>query len=229
MSEDWFGAQQGQVNKELKEEIVDTALKHHIMTKYTSFVAVDDSIKTKGEPGEKVNVPVEMPDGVSREAIFGRGNMNRPTAAPVRAKLMNLTNFAYSNFGNANLGSVNYGGAAAGVGIPGGFMTQNISGVQTRQMQSFKKRESDRKDQESSAAEASPIDKGQAKDKDQNLVVTIKIKTATLSAKNKKALKALGATIISQSKEIKLSLPASKLKELAKLDFIVSVKLIEKE
>ncbi|OPZ89787.1 MAG: Vault protein inter-alpha-trypsin [bacterium ADurb.Bin425] len=229
MSEDWFGAQQGQVNKELKEEIVDTALKHHIMTKYTSFVAVDDSIKTKGEPGEKVNVPVEMPDGVSREAIFGRGNMNRPTAAPVRAKLMNLTNFAYSNFGNANLGSVNYGGAAAGVGIPGGFMTQNISGVQTRQMQSFKKRESDRKDQESSAAEASPIDKGQAKDKDQNLVLTIKIKTATLTAKNKKALKALGATIISQGKEIKLSLPASKLKELAKLDFIVSVKLIEKE
>lgn len=72
MSEDWFGAQQGTVNKEIKEEIIATALKHHIMTQYTSFVAVDDSVKTKGDKADKVDVPVEMPDGVSREGVFGK-------------------------------------------------------------------------------------------------------------------------------------------------------------
>lgn len=80
MSEDWFGAQQGQVNKEIKDELIATALKHHIMTQYTSFVAVDDSVKTKGDKAEKVNVPIEMPDGVSREGVFG----NAPGSAMPR-------------------------------------------------------------------------------------------------------------------------------------------------
>jgi Ca-activated chloride channel family protein len=71
MSEDWFGAQQGTVNKEIKDEIVATALKHHIMTQYTSFVAVDNSRKTDGDKATKTDVPIEMPDGVSEQGVFG--------------------------------------------------------------------------------------------------------------------------------------------------------------
>jgi len=71
MSEDWFGAQSGNPNKEIKDEIVKTALDHHIMTQYTSFVAVEEKYVTEGgKPILKV-VPVEMPDGVSREGVFG--------------------------------------------------------------------------------------------------------------------------------------------------------------
>lgn len=71
MSEDWMGAQRGEINKELKEEITKTALDYHIMTQYTSFVAVEEKKVTKGGVLQTVDVPVEMPDGVSREATLG--------------------------------------------------------------------------------------------------------------------------------------------------------------
>jgi Ca-activated chloride channel family protein len=73
MSEDWFGAQSGKPNKEIKDEIVQTALDHHIMTQYTSFVAVEEKYVTKGGKPTLEVVPVEMPDGVSREGVFGEG------------------------------------------------------------------------------------------------------------------------------------------------------------
>ncbi len=71
MSQDWSGAQQGQLNQELKDEIIATALEHHIMTQFTSFVAVEEKTVTKGGESQTVTVPVEMPDGVSREGVFG--------------------------------------------------------------------------------------------------------------------------------------------------------------
>ncbi|MBX9669702.1 MAG: VIT and VWA domain-containing protein [Candidatus Obscuribacterales bacterium] len=79
MSEDWFGAQQGNPNKEIKDEIVKTALDHHIMTQYTSFVAVDTSKVTKGGEATTKPVEVEMPDGVSREGVFGQSTNVRGT------------------------------------------------------------------------------------------------------------------------------------------------------
>lgn len=75
MAEDWFGAQGGSVNKELKEEIIKVALDHHIMTQYTSFVAVEEKSVTKGGPPTTIPVPVEMPQGVSRKGVFGEQQM----------------------------------------------------------------------------------------------------------------------------------------------------------
>ncbi len=77
MSEDWFGAQRGNPNKEIKDEIVQTALAHHIMTQYTSFVAVEEKYVTKGGKPTLEVVPVEMPDGVSREGVFGDRNIQQ--------------------------------------------------------------------------------------------------------------------------------------------------------
>lgn len=76
MSEDWFGAQSGNPNKEIKDEIVQTALAHHIMTQYTSFVAVEEKYVTKGGKPTLEVVPVEMPDGVSREGVFGHEGLH---------------------------------------------------------------------------------------------------------------------------------------------------------
>lgn len=74
MSADWFGAQQGSVKDELKKEIVATALQHHIMTQYTSFVAVEEkTVQENGKP-KTVVVPVEMPEGVSYEGVFGESS-----------------------------------------------------------------------------------------------------------------------------------------------------------
>src|SRR5262249_19627577 len=83
MSEDYFGAQRGGVNKELKEEIIETALSHHIMTQYTSFVAVEEKVITDGGKPKTVAVPVEMPEGVTYENVFGdegTGVMAKPKA-----------------------------------------------------------------------------------------------------------------------------------------------------
>jgi Ca-activated chloride channel family protein len=71
MSEDWTGAQNSQMRGDLKEAIVQLSLKFRLMTQFTSFVAVEETTVTKGGVPTKVEVPVEMPHGVSYEGIFG--------------------------------------------------------------------------------------------------------------------------------------------------------------
>lgn len=60
LARDFLGAHQGELKKELKQMIVATALEHHIMTPYTSFLAVETKRRVEGVP-EKVVVPVMMP------------------------------------------------------------------------------------------------------------------------------------------------------------------------
>ncbi len=56
------------VGVEVKKEITDLGLKYHLMTEYTSFVAVDKIIR---ETGEIVTVkqPLPLPEGVSNYAV----------------------------------------------------------------------------------------------------------------------------------------------------------------
>jgi Ca-activated chloride channel homolog len=74
MSEDWAGAQHGQMRGDLKESITQLALRFRLMTQFTSFVAVEESTVTQGGVPTKVEVPVELPHGVSYEGTFG-GNV----------------------------------------------------------------------------------------------------------------------------------------------------------
>jgi hypothetical protein len=121
MSEDYTGAQNGAVNKELKDEIVETALAHHIMTQYTSFVAVDEKTVVKNGKLQTITVPVEMPDGVSREAIFGEtpaGQMQAGMASSM-AKSKRAGYFGGSTFHGQNRMMAMkraYGYAPAGAG-----------------------------------------------------------------------------------------------------------------
>jgi Ca-activated chloride channel homolog len=72
MDRDLMGIQRGNPEKAVKEEIVKVALSHKIMTQFTSFVAVEEAVITVGGKPTKVTVPVEMPEGVSREGVFGQ-------------------------------------------------------------------------------------------------------------------------------------------------------------
>lgn len=121
MSEDWFGAQSGQANKEIKDEITTVALDHHILTQYTSFVAVDESRVTKGDPGKTVDVEVEMPDGVSREGVFGNKKDGR--AVGMAQPMASLPAPSVYN-------SISRGKAFASGGFAGGGGGQSY-GVQT--------------------------------------------------------------------------------------------------
>src|SRR5206468_9967010 len=65
------GLQSGNFPEALREEIVQTALAHRLMTQFTSFVAVEDRVVNEGGTQRTVSVPVEMPQGVRYDGIFG--------------------------------------------------------------------------------------------------------------------------------------------------------------
>jgi Ca-activated chloride channel homolog len=48
----------------LGQQIKQVALEYGLMSSFTSFVAVDSSIRTAGDHGTTVAVPVPVPDGV---------------------------------------------------------------------------------------------------------------------------------------------------------------------
>ena len=57
---------------ETPAKITDLALEYRLMSAYTSFVAVEQRIVNIGGVQRTINVPVEMPEGVSYEGIFGQ-------------------------------------------------------------------------------------------------------------------------------------------------------------
>jgi hypothetical protein len=84
------------------------------MTQFTSFVAVEDRVVTKDGKPERVEVPVEMPEGVSYEGVFGKEQDGRGyvfaqlgmTNGPVAMKSMPRGGFGGGS-GGGPVGSVN--------------------------------------------------------------------------------------------------------------------------
>ncbi|MBI2844841.1 MAG: VWA domain-containing protein [Armatimonadetes bacterium] len=86
MSRDLMGLQRGTPDSTLKEEITQVALEYQLMSQFTSFVAVEDMVVTEGGKSRKIAVPVEMPEGVSYEGVFGDGSgLASPTRATIKA------------------------------------------------------------------------------------------------------------------------------------------------
>ena len=71
MSQDYSGAQQGNMRDGLKETITQLGLEYRLMTQFTSFVAVEEMVVTDGGQPRRVEVPVELPEGVSNKATGG--------------------------------------------------------------------------------------------------------------------------------------------------------------
>jgi Ca-activated chloride channel family protein len=74
MAQDFAGMQQGNFSPALKEEVTQLGLTYRLMTQFTSFVAVEETIVTTGGAPRRVEVPVEMPQGMSYEGVFGNEN-----------------------------------------------------------------------------------------------------------------------------------------------------------
>ncbi len=63
-------------------EVTKLGLDYRLMTQYTSFVAVEDKVVTREGKPVVIEVPVEMPEGVSHEGVFGRrGDMAQEARA----------------------------------------------------------------------------------------------------------------------------------------------------
>ena len=80
----------GGSNKDVENAITELALKYRLMSKYTSFVAVEEKVVNEGGKPRTIQVPVEMPEGVSYEGVFGaedqRGSGGGQVFAPAVAK-----------------------------------------------------------------------------------------------------------------------------------------------
>lgn len=105
-NEDWMGAQTGSAKPDIKEQIVNTALEYRLMSQWTSFVAVEPRVINVGGQQKRIDVPVEMPEGVAYDGIFG-------------AKDENATFFEKRSLGRPSLGlqlrgASGFGGMAAG-------------------------------------------------------------------------------------------------------------------
>jgi hypothetical protein len=96
MANDYNGIQQGNPKPDVQNAITQLGLDYRLMTQFTSFVAVEELFITEGGQPRRVEVPVELPEGVSYEGIFGSGDdlggsfghrMMQPTAKMSRSFL----------------------------------------------------------------------------------------------------------------------------------------------
>ena len=63
-----------ELKSKTKNDIIQISLKYNILTQFTSFVAVEERIITKGGKTKTVEIPVELPTGVNRETTIGTSN-----------------------------------------------------------------------------------------------------------------------------------------------------------
>jgi Ca-activated chloride channel family protein len=82
-SQERAGLQYGTTRSDLKDQVTQLGLTYRLMTPFTSFVAVEEKIVTEGGAPKRVEVPVEMPEGMSYEGVFG--SENRMEVAPAQA------------------------------------------------------------------------------------------------------------------------------------------------
>jgi Ca-activated chloride channel homolog len=122
MSQDWAGLQRGKVKPGVQQEITQLGLSYRLMTQFTSFVAVEERVVTTGGKPQRVEVPVEMPEGVSYEGVFGedKDRLYTPNAGlTMYAQLGKASkNQRFSGAGSAKLAAPSRvsGGAGGGVG-----------------------------------------------------------------------------------------------------------------
>jgi Ca-activated chloride channel family protein len=121
MSQDFQGAQQGTMKQEVKEAVTQLGLEYRLMTQFTSFVAVEEMVVTDGGQPRRIDVPVEVPQGVNRAAVFGETDKTPRISysgayanSPSKAYIMTTRPMTANSTGKTKSGS---GGGGSGAGI----------------------------------------------------------------------------------------------------------------
>jgi len=119
MSQDWNGLQNAQPQPEVQRQIMQLGLDFHLMTQFTSFVAVEERVVTSDGQPKIVQIPVEMPEGVTYEGVFGKEEKDS-LALKSRSVMMSPSNakMAQSPAMQTSLGI----GSGFGAGIGGSIM-----------------------------------------------------------------------------------------------------------
>jgi Ca-activated chloride channel family protein len=97
MGQDYNGMQQGAMKPELQETITNLGIEYRLMTQFTSFVAVEEMVVTDGGQPRRIDVPVEVPEGVNREAVSADGFSVAPTGSLRSYQTVNLPSVMLSS------------------------------------------------------------------------------------------------------------------------------------
>ena len=112
------GAQQQMLIK----QITDLGVKHRLVTQFTAFVAVDESrVVSNGNP-LRVLQPVDLPEGVKYEGIFGE----QPIGQPMQISSWGLV-LGTTQSGKIYVCYVNPSGVAAQSGIKSGMVLKAVN------------------------------------------------------------------------------------------------------
>jgi Ca-activated chloride channel homolog len=124
MSQDWNGAQQGEMKKDLREQITNIGLEYRLMTQFTSFVAVEERVVTEGGQPKRIQVPVELPEDVQYEEGWSDKRADAGFNAPAKSKMMTYL-AAPSPASGGGVGAGYGGGVGSGVsgGVLGGIVS----------------------------------------------------------------------------------------------------------
>jgi Ca-activated chloride channel family protein len=80
------GGEYGRVSKEAETEVTALGMTRHLVTPYTSFVAVERTLKANLQiPLMQVLVPNALPEGVSHDGVFGAASVTAEVT-PMRVK-----------------------------------------------------------------------------------------------------------------------------------------------
>lgn len=81
---------------EIKEQITNLGIEYRLLTQFTSFVAVEERVVTDGGQPRRIEVPVELPEGVNGEVVSQRSLQNLP-----------INGRRFSNYAQLSAGVVN--------------------------------------------------------------------------------------------------------------------------
>jgi Ca-activated chloride channel family protein len=88
--QDYAAMQHGNISVARREQITALGVEFHLMTPFTSFVAVEELRVTVAGSPVTIAVPVELPDGVRYEGIFGSGMVTNRAAPQTQLRSMSL-------------------------------------------------------------------------------------------------------------------------------------------
>ena len=133
MTEDFAGAQSGNMRADLKDTITQIGIEYRLMTQFTSFVAVEEMIVTDGGQPRRIDVPVEVPQGMkgSNEVNESSKTLSRKFAsvavsASAGKNKMIVSQGVISGSGR-NMGVGTGAGVGAGTGAAVGPQTQSAN------------------------------------------------------------------------------------------------------
>ena len=110
-----------------ERSITEVAMRYHLVSQYTAFVAVDESrIVGNGQP-RRIMQPVELPEGVSYQGIFGEPCVGEP----MRIGAWGI-DVQETESGKLRVGNVTADSRAAQAGIRKGAVVKRVNGVHDR-------------------------------------------------------------------------------------------------